>query len=300
MRFLALIAALAAVGGTLSVPGDARAAGTDGPVILVVEGPGTAAPEPRRREIRPAIEHAAKQAGATVVAAKRVPASLMSGCREAACAVKAGKAGKATHVVLSEAAYVDDGFKIRLELYDVASGRQLSAEGQSCEVCTFPNFLKALRESTTLLCTRGLQGPPPEATAPTPSPPPPPIATAPAEAEPTPTSTSAPAAVVAAPGPPVGDKQEWTSTKTLAVAAIGAGVLTAGVGIYMLTLNGDPSCDGDPNRCPFKRNTSVGGGLLIGAGALVAAGGGLLWWWDASRSTAVSLSPSGLVVSGRF
>jgi hypothetical protein len=300
MRFLAFIAALAVLACPGAGSGDARAAGTEGPVILVVEAAGTSAPEPRRREIRPAIEHAAKQAGATVVAARRVPASLMSGCREAACAVRAGKSAKATHVVLSEAAYVDDGFKIRLELYDVASGRQLSAEGQSCEVCTFPNFLKALRESMTLLCTRGLQGPQPEPATPPPSVPPPAMAAAPAEPDHTagraPVSTS----LAVATAPPAREQRGWTATKTLAVAAVGAGLLTAGVGVFVLTQNGEPSCDGDPNRCPFRRNTAVGGSLLLGTGVVAAAGGGLLWWWDANRSTAVSLSPSGFVVSGRF
>ncbi|MDX2087883.1 MAG: hypothetical protein SFX73_08535 [Kofleriaceae bacterium] len=291
MRFPSRIAVLAAVALLTFSASAAAVFAADTPLVLVVEGPGTAAPKNRKREIRPAIEYAAKQAGAEIVSAARVPGLAAAPCADAACATKAAVTAGATHVILSESAYVDDGFKIRLELYDARTGRTLRAEGQSCEVCTFPAFLKALRESTTLLCTRGFAEQPEP--APVPAPVAPPIVTAPAPIE------ASPAPIVAATEAP---RREAPSTmrRVLPIVAVGAGVATAIAGVVVLSKDGEPTCDGDPNRCPFTRNTVAGGSALIGAGAVLAAAGAYFWWTTPSGDTAVAIGPAGLKFAGRF
>jgi hypothetical protein len=284
---LALVVAAWVAGGATPLLANENA------TILVIEGPGTTAPRPR--EIRPAIEHAVRQAGVTVIAINRVPAHLLVGCADVTCATRAGAAGGATHVVLVEAAYVDDGHKIRLELFDVKSGRQLGAEGQICEVCPFPAFLKALRESTSLLCTRGLRGPATDAATPT---------GRPDSVEPLPAPAPDPGLSVpevsatTTAQPPL--ETPSTLRRILPRVGVGVGIAAALLGAYLFTQDGKPACDGDPDRCPYVRDTVVATSVFLGLGVAITGASGFMWATTPASSGTIGLPASGFTVAGRF
>lgn len=289
-----------AVLATLSVAalvGRPRAASAaDGPAILVVEGTGTAAPKNRRLEIRAAIERAIKQSSVSVVPVTGA-ASARGGCEDGPCAVRAGVISGATHVIFSNAAYADDGYQIRLELFDVRTGRQLGAEGKSCPVCAFQAFVKALRESTTLLCTRGLvepaQTPEPISAPPTP----PPVAEA-EVARDAPIGTTDVAAERAPVGvDPLGGRVSVTR-RVLPMVGVGVGLLTAGIGAFVLSKNGERTCDGAADRCPFVRDTLGGGFAMLGSGLVTAAVSGIFWY--RTPPATIAISPAGIAVAGQF
>jgi hypothetical protein len=87
----------------------------------------------------------------------------------------------------------------------------------------------------------------------------------------------------------------WAGYAGLTLGVAGAALLATG--IYYMAVDGDPAC----KTCDWDRDTlNDGRRLAIGGGAALAVGAGLLLWRFWPSAPAVSLSPAGLLVAGRF
>lgn len=105
----------------------------------------------------------------------------------------------------------------------------------------------------------------------------------------------------APPPPPPGRYRPY---KVLSLAAIGLGVVAVGAGIYMLSIDGDGTCDGG-GECPELNDTLLPGAVSTGVGAiLIGAGVYLFTRKRTRRDVGVSLAPlpggGSFSIAGRF
>jgi hypothetical protein len=263
------------------------------PKVVLVESSTTTAPDRHRHEIRATIEAAVRSAGGEVVAAESLPRSLTS-CTGPECARELGRFIDAGFMMAVDAAYVDDGFKLRLEMYDTRTGRLLASDGQSCDICPFPAFVKALADRSSAVCVRSLKDEPAEPATAAASVP------APDRAQPVPGSraTAGRRSFPAARPAPVVETSS-VARRTLFVLGIAAGLAGIGGGVYLITLDGDPACTGRQSPCPFKRDTRLAGGGIVAAGAVVALVSGY-FYYTAVRRVEVGVGPGGIAMAGRF
>jgi hypothetical protein len=253
------------------------------PLIAVTESPTNTAPRTLRLEIRPTVEAALKERGAAVVPHAKVTGDLAK-CTSNPCVVRLGTATGATHVLVVDSSYVDDGYKMRLQVFDARSGRELYSDGQVCEVCTHNDFTKALRERTAILWSR-IQT---EETLP-PAPTALPVAT--------PVAAPAPLLAARVPAKPIAPVSLARRLVGPALVVAGAAAVVAG-GVY-IAKNGDAAtsrveCSGsDP--CPYSRRT-LGWSIPVAAtGAIAAIVGGYLWWTSpGGTAVTASITPAGL------
>ena len=278
---------LLGLGLSFSAPAFAAA-----PIVAVTESPTNTAPRTLRLEIRPTVEAALKERGAAVVPRAKIAGSLAS-CTGGDCAVRIGAATGATHVLVIDSSYVDDGYKMRLQVFDGRTGRQLYSDGQVCEVCTHEDFTKALRERTAILWSR-IQA---EEMLPPPVPVTKPIA-APAAAPHLPPVARVPAEPSASPS---------FARRLAGPLLVVAGGAAVAVGVVYMTKNGATATDnagcGDGLPCPFAKRTLPWSGPLAGVGLVAAIVGGYLWWTTPSgTAVTASVGPDGLyaTMGGRF
>jgi hypothetical protein len=263
-------------------------AGTAAPIIAVIESAQNTAPRGLRLEIRPTVEAALRERGATVVPRVRMGGALAK-CADQACAIRVGAATGATHVFAIDSSYADDGYRIHLQVFDARTGRELNSDGQVCEVCTHDDFTKALRERTAILWSR--------------------IQAAEASASlPTRTVTAAPPTPTAPPHQPLERQDHETASvgrKLVGPVLVATGAAAAIVGGVYMSRNGDPATghggcqNGAP--CPFTRRTLGWSAPMTGAGVATAILGAYLWWTTPSgTSLALSVGRDGLFVSGAY
>jgi hypothetical protein len=145
---------------------------------------------------------------------------------------------------------------------------------------------------------------------------PPPSAAPPAAAQPAVAAAPAPLApVAAAPAAPVGAAPQaslatpiepqqglWGlpfTRRQLAYVGLGAGIAGTALGALLMSMDGEPTCDGPIERCPTLYDTGTGGMVIaLGSGALLA-GAAVLFFNE--QQTALSLLPGpggGLWISG--
>lgn len=256
---LACAVFVAVLGGT--VPAWAGA-----PRVAVLET--TTMPEEGRGELRAQIAQALKDLGADVVprAALR---DLRPDCDTADCFIAVGRATAATHVLRVQGAYADEGYRLRLQLWDGATGKLLSSEGKDCEICTLSDLYRAARERTTVLCARAFDD-----------------------------------AAASAPATPAPDRSPWKQPLSIggaALVSVGLGLLAGG--IYLIAVDGDPACgSSEPAPCVLFRDTAGRGRLLVAGGAAAVLGGGALLYLGRRRSLelALAVAPQRLVLVGRF
>jgi hypothetical protein len=276
---------LVGLGLSLSAPSFAAS-----PLIAVTESPANTAPRALRLEIRPTVEAALKERGAAVVPRAKIAGSLAN-CTGDACAVRIGAATGATHVLVIDSSYLDDGYKMRLQVFDGRTGRELYSDGQVCEVCTHDDFTKALRERTAILWSR-IQT---EETLPQRAPVTKPIA-APVAVRPLLPAASVPA--------------EPAASASLVRRLVGPVLVVAGVaatvtGAVYVAKNGDAATNhagcGGTEPCPFTRRTMAWSAPMVGVGLVAAIVGGYLWWTTPSgTAVTASVGPDGLSVFGAF
>jgi len=102
--------------------------------------------------------------------------------------------------------------------------------------------------------------------------------------------------------PPPPDNGSGRPT-ALGVTAIAAGAAAVGVGIYLITLDGDCNNPRAGHTCKYFKETKAAGIATIAGGAAAGALGLYLLLHDGGQSgttVAVGARPSGLIVAGRF
>jgi hypothetical protein len=237
-----------------------------------------------RREIAEAVSTAVERAGGQIVAPPQAPEE----CASQECVKRVGSASGATYVLVIDAAFDQDSFKLHLDMWSASSGDHLDGEGQDCDGCTVNDLTKALRDRTTLLCDRVFRA---EQSTPTPKLVAPP---------PVPSPTAAPALSVTTTVPPPVHQPALQSGKLIlggSLAALGiAGIVTGSV--YLHEDGEQTNCE---SVCRSVYNTRTLG-ISVLAGGLVAGGigGWLLWSALTAHDATVAVGPGSIAIAGRF
>jgi hypothetical protein len=155
-------------------------------------------------------------------------------------------------------------FTLQLQMWDGRTGKTLSSDGKTCDICTLPDLHIALRDRVAALCARVF-----EAEDAALAPPPVPVRVTPA--------TPPPALDVSPPAPTSSAGQRVAQASSLVLMAVG--VATAAYGGYLLHLNGQSACGPDQTTsCDYHHVTRVRGiGLLAGGLGAVILGGVLFY-----------------------
>jgi hypothetical protein len=138
------------------------------------------------------------------------------------------------------------------------------------------------------------------ASPPAPSPPEGPALAAQSPAE---QPVTAPAADLRTPVEPT--RSSVTVPRYVPWVALGAGAVTFASGLYLLSINDDPSCDlmGAQRRCPERYATKTPGSILAVGGGLLAVPGFVSFFFreeEGRHGTSASVSPTGLSIHGSF
>ena len=110
------------------------------------------------------------------------------------------------------------------------------------------------------------------------------------------------AATIEGPGPqPAAESAPWSTGKRAGVGAIiGGGVMVLG-GAALLLIDKNETCGAPAGAmCRNRNQTRIPGWGLIGAGATAIVVGGIVVYSSSSSEVAVGVSPSSLVLAGRF
>ena len=237
--------------------------------VAVVEASTSKVPRGEAASLRADIEEVVRSLGAEVVPLAESKAAAGGDCDQPECMNAINRATGATHVLRMESVFKKGAFTLQLQMWDARTGKTLSSDGKSCDICTLPDLHAALRDRVAALCARVF-----EAEEPAPSPPPVPVPLAP----PPPVLDVAPPAPAPAPAPASTTGKRIGQVGSVALAVLGAAA--AVYGGYLLHLNGQVACGGGETTHCTQHHVSAGGGagfLAGGIGAVVA--GGILFYY---------------------
>jgi hypothetical protein len=247
-----------------------------------------------RDQFHEAVTRGLQGAGDDVIAAAEVRLRLgavteMLECDGAVACV--GSVVQALHVgqvVASDIEISGKDYAIKLRLLD-PSGRELAKVEEPCDICTLKEADEAVARAATKLATaaRALPAPAPVEIKPVePVPPPKPEAIVKPE-QPPPHVEEAPPQPTPAPlSDPLAQQQQpekkgfpW---RPVAIASLAAGVVGLAVGIPLLAIDGNPTCNKPDARtsCPNVYNTVGGGATLLTLGLAGVAASGVLFYFD--------------------
>lgn len=236
--------------------------------VALVEASTSKLPRGEAASLRADIEDVVGSLGAEVVPLADSKAAAGGDCNQPECMIAIHGATGATHVLRVESIFKKGSFTLQLLMWDARTGRTLSSDGKSCDICTLPDLHTALRDRVGALCVRVFEAEeaasaPPPVPSPPPPPPPPP---APEVTAPTPAPE---------PASPVGKRVGQVGGVALAALGVAAAVY----GGYLLHQNGQVACAaGETTNCAHRHATGgAGAGFLAGGvGALLA--GGILFY----------------------
>jgi hypothetical protein len=246
-----------------------------------------------RDRFHDAIARGLERPNAEVVAAPEVRLRLGSseeliGCGAGPCLARVAGELHVDQLVASDIDVIGKQYTIKLRALS-PSGRLLGQIEESCDICT----LKEAEETATRVAGRlaSVQMPAPD------RPPAPSGATEPAPppaAAPSPGNQQRGALESRAAPAPSDRRFPW---RWLAIGSAALGVVGLAVGIPLLAIDGNPTCDmPNPRRtCPDVYNTAAAGGTLLGFGIAGLAASGVFFYLDHRAAhrprPAVSLLP---------
>lgn len=139
----------------------------------------TAVPADGRKELRVVIAAAIRERGAEAVPWESLE-DLPRDCDGPGCFTALARATAATHVLRIQGGYADEGFRVKLQLWEGGSGRLLASDARECEICTLPEMYRVVGERVSALAGRAFersprQPPPPAPRSRAAAPAPPPI-----------------------------------------------------------------------------------------------------------------------------
>ncbi len=291
MRRLRNCAALLGLSALVFVAIGSAASAAERVAALVPQTRPAAATEVRDR-FHEAVTRGLQTGGDEVVPAAEVRLRLgavteMLECDGAvACVASVVQALHVAHVVASDIEISGKDYAIKLRLLD-QSGRELAKVDEPCDICTVKEADEAVLRAATKLATAAkalpaeikpvepVPPPKPEAIV-KPEQPPPHVEEAPPQATPTPAPLSDPLALQPQP------EKRGFPWRPVAIASLAAGVVGLAVGIPLLAIDGDPTCN-KPNprtSCPNVYNTVGGGATLLTLGIAGVAASGVLFYFD--------------------
>jgi hypothetical protein len=195
----------------------------------------------------------------------------------------------ATHVLEIQGNYNNESYKFRLDVRTTHGDRILGSESKECEICSGRDFLRAIKERTTVLWTRVARE---QASVVEPAP------QANTEAAPKAESVLVPSNA---------ERRQPRSLWQQPIPVLGLGLMLGGVvamsfGGYYLAVDGEPP-SGCSDPCPREplKTKRLGWELMAGGGGAVLLGTAfVLLGRDSDTSTKVALGPGRILVSGRF
>lgn len=252
-----------------------------------------AAPNEIRDRFHDAIAHGLERSNAEIVAAPEVRLRLGSseellGCGQGPCLERAATELHADQLVAADIDVVGKQYTIKLRSLNPA-GQVLGQVEESCDICTLKEAEEtASRAATRLISVAMPQRPQPPARAGEPAAPPAGALPGP-DKRPGGTSENATAAPARREG-----RFPW---RWFAIGSAALGVVGVAVGIPLLVIDGNPTCNlPNPRRtCPEVYSTGGAGGALLGLGVAGLAASGVFFYLDYRAShrprPAVSLLP---------
>ena len=216
-----------------------------------------------------------QQAGIEVIPAAEIRMRLgvsdemMSCSGVGPCAARVGLLLRTDLLIASEIIVSGKDYSIKLRALD-AAGRDVGHLDDSCDICTLNEADQAVTRAVAKLASQ----PRPAESRVVEQPPPPPV-TAP---------------------PPAVEKRGFPLKLVLGIAAGVVGIIGISVGAYLVSIDGNPTCDAmDPvHHCKEVYNTVGGGGALIALGIVSLAGAGTLLYFE-FRPTPKTQARIGLV-----
>ena len=287
MRSLRSAAPLLGVGLVLVLGGSASAADRVAALVPQIRPP--AAPELRDR-FHEAVTRGLQLGSEEVVPAGEVRLRLgasdeMLNCSgTGGCVARAAQALRANHLVATEVDATGKDYTIKVRLLDPV-GRELAKVDEPCDICTVREAEDAIARAAGKLASAARTLPsstaPPTPEAPPPAaptpPPPPKVEPQPPKAAPTPPPTPAPE--TAPPAPTAHKGFPW---RPVAISSLAVGLVGVVVGIPLLAIDGQPTCNlpNPKQSCPEVYNTVGGGATLLTFGLAGVAASGVLFYMD--------------------
>ncbi len=224
-----------------------------------------------------------------------------AGCAEGPClGIAVGALGSTVRLATARIKTVGKNYEITVKLF---SGKtELGKASGRCDICNLAEAIRATKRVATVVGSKAEEPPtpsPPSAGATTPPPTVTPTAgDGPSTAkEPIQAPTPATAAVATDGAPPSSDTIGSRVPLWPALAALGLGAVGLGVGIPLLSMDGDPTnCIGDPRpdaqNCADLYDTAGGGWLMTGVGIVALATSGVLLYLHFTRGGGPEASPT--------
>lgn len=306
MTRLRRAAPLVGVGVVLVLSGAAQAAERVAALVPQVVPP--AAPEVRDR-FHEAVTRGLQAGPNEVVPAGEVRLQLGSspelfGCAgSGGCVARAAQALHAERLVATEVDVNGKDYTIKMRLVD-AVGRELTKVDEPCDICTVHEAEEAIARAAGKLAaaaralpdatatTAPPETPPPVAAKPEPTPPK--AEPTPPKPEPTTTPATPPAAATAETPAPAHKGFPW---RPVAISSLAVGLVGVVVGIPLLAIDGQPTCN-KPNpkqSCPEVYNTVGGGATLLTFGLAGVAASGVLFYLDHRARKRAAAHPTVMV-----
>jgi hypothetical protein len=239
--------------------------------VAVVEASTSKVPRGEVAALRADVEDVVRSLGAEIVPFVEAKAVAGGDCDQPECMIAIHRMTGATHVLRVESVFKKGSFTLQLQVWDARTGKTLSSDGKSCDICTLPDLHLALRDRVAALCARVFEAED-AALAPTPVP----VPVTPAPSPPPSLSVSPPEP---APAPAPASSAGKRIGQVGGIVLVAAGVAAAAYGGYLLHLNGQQTCAaGETTSCTQHHVTGGrGAGLLAGGIGAVLAGGILFY-----------------------
>jgi hypothetical protein len=234
--------------------------------VAIVEASTSKVPHGEVAVLRADVEDVVRSLGAEIVPFIEAKAAAGGDCDQPECMIAIHRMTGATHVLRVESVFKKGSFTLQLQMWDARTGKTLSSDGKSCDICTLPDLHLALRDRVAALCGRVFEAEdaalaPPPVPAPVIPPPPPPAL----DVQPPP------------PAPASSAGKRIGQVGGIVLAA--AGVAAAAYGGYLLHLNGQSACAaGQTTNCTDKHVTGGRGAGWLGGGIGAVVVGGILFY----------------------
>ncbi|HSZ83836.1 MAG TPA: hypothetical protein VLA14_16230 [Polyangia bacterium] len=253
-----------AIGATVAL--SSAAARAERPRIAVMEMAGSKMTPDLRERMTHSVDEGLLASGADVVDGMPAAATGPGGapCDGNGCVEAVAKATVSAYVLRGTLEIDGRTYELRLEMLDGKTGVLIESREDRCEICTEGEALEMAGVSASALKVQVFKKKPPVAA--------------------TDVAPTAPVAV-----PPAATRLEVASPPSAAAASghrqlgwigVAAGVVAVVAGIWLISIDGDPTCSAPSGvQCQELRSTKgggiaaiVGGAALGGAGALVLTG----------------------------
>jgi pyruvate/2-oxoglutarate dehydrogenase complex dihydrolipoamide acyltransferase (E2) component len=239
--------------------------------VAVVEASTSKVPRGEVAGLRADVEDVVRSLGAEIVPFVEAKAAAGGDCNQPECTIAIHQATGATHVLRVESVFKKGAFTMQLQLWDARTGKTLSSDGKSCDICTLPDLHAALRDRVGALCSRVFEAEDAASAQPPPPPPPPPPPLPP---------PAAPEVTAPAPAPEPASPAGKRIGQVGGIALVVLGVAAAAYGGYLLHLNGQSACAAGETaaNCTLRHTPGGAGAGFLAGGIGAALVGGVLFY----------------------